>query len=211
MSWLPGDSRGHWSAMFDVYGQLRSAGHQINLPDPNTEQHARRLAVDRPMTLKPAERVVAAFEISQHIRQPTNSPGLARGKRAASLRAQNRNDVYAVTPGKPGAMFGEAGDIALNKPVCYAAAVEDNHVHLLLGPVTEDISRCVGRIKGRTASILKQLPANHDRKRIWTGGFWKVFLFDGNALRAVAKYIEQHNIRRGTDGSPYDWLTPIEG
>lgn len=173
MTWPPGDRRGHWSPMFDLYGRLKRAGHRINLLDESSVEHARRSAIDPPKVLTPGERVVVAHELSQHVKWPAPH----------------------TSPGKPGA-------------ICYAAAIEDNHVHLLLGPLSEDIGKYVGRLKGRTSSVIRKLPANADRKRIWTAGYWKVFLFDDEAITMVTRYIEQHNMRRGLPASPYDWVAP---
>jgi REP element-mobilizing transposase RayT len=90
-----------------------------------------------------------------------------------------------------------------------ACAVEPTHVHLLTGPVHEDIGRFVGRLKGTTSGALVKHPDNWGRTRIWTAGYWKVFLFDADALPTVAGYIESHNTRRGLTASRFDWLTPI--
>jgi transposase IS200 family protein len=187
--------------MFDVYGRLRAAGHRINLPDAVTAKHARSVAIDPPKTLTPGERAVVSHELSQHVAWPTHSPRLAGGNRTSPPDVDRLPDeLREVTPGKPGAMW--------DKPACYAAAIEDNHVHLLFGPVGEGLGKFVGRLKGRTASELRKLPANQERRRIWTAGYWKVFLFNDDSLAAVQRYIEDHNTRRGLPASPYDWITP---
>ncbi len=201
MTWLPGDRRGHWSPMLDMYGRLRATGHRINLPDAVTAKHARETAVDPPKLLTPAERVVVGHELSQHVAWPAHSPRLAGGGHTSSPDTnRSTNERPGTTPGKPEAIC--------SKPACYAAAIEDNHVHLLFGPVGEDLGKFVGRLKGRTASVLRKLPANQERSRIWTAGYWKVFLFDDEAVAAVRGYIEDHNIRRGFSTSPYDWVSP---
>jgi hypothetical protein len=102
------------------------------------------------------------------------------------------------TPGKPGAM-------------CYAAAIEPTHVHLLLGPVREDIGRFVGRLKGSSSSAARKHPANRDRRRTWASGYWKVFLFDDDAVGAVADYVAAHNTRRGLAAARLAWVTPLPG
>lgn len=107
----------------------------------------------------------------------------------------------ASTPAKAGAMC--EGVRAM------ACAVERTHVHLLTGPVRENVGRFVGRLKGTTSSALVKHPDNWGRSRIWTAGYWKVFLFDDDALPIVAAYIESHNAGRGFPASPFDWLTPI--
>jgi hypothetical protein len=68
---------------------------------------------------------------------------------------------------------------------------------LLIGPTKTDIAELVGRIKSRTSSLLRRLPAGASRRRTWTTGYWKVFLFDQDAVAVVRAYIEAHNVRRG--------------
>lgn len=90
-----------------------------------------------------------------------------------------------------------------------ALAIEATHFHLLTGPLRggESIGRFVGRLKGRTSSAVLNLPDNADRKRVWTSGYWKVFLFDDHGVEMVREYIENHNVRRGLAANPYgDWV-----
>jgi REP element-mobilizing transposase RayT len=91
----------------------------------------------------------------------------------------------------------------------YACAIEPTHVHLLIGPVLEDIGRFVGRLKGTTSSALVKHPDNRGRQRIWTASFWKVFLLETGAIMSVQGYIQDHNERAGPLASPYEWLTPM--
>lgn len=93
-------------------------------------------------------------------------------------------------------------------PSAYACAIEPNHIHLLVGPVRERIDRFVGRLKGSSSAALRKHPNNWDRTRSWTAGYWKVFLFDRDAVCAVTKYIESHNLRRGIPARPYEWIQP---
>ena len=48
MTWPPGDRRGHWSALFDLYGALIERGHKLNLPHPITLERATSLANEPP-------------------------------------------------------------------------------------------------------------------------------------------------------------------
>jgi len=93
--------------------------------------------------------------------------------------------------------------------MCFAAAIEPTHVHLLLGPLREEIGRFVGRLKGSSSSAARRHPANRDRRRIWASGYWKVFLFDDDAVRAVADYIAARNVRRGFPAARFAWVTPL--
>src|SRR5262245_37434587 len=167
-TWLPGDDRGHWSALFDLYGDLIRAGHQLNMPDEVTTRRAMELMKEEPRVLRDDEPDIVAATMAQYL-----APALAGGTAA------------------------------------YACAIESNHVHLLVGPVHEPIERFAGRLKGTSSSALLKRPDNWDRKRSWTTGYWKVFLFDLEAMRAVVQYIEAHNARRVLPASAVDWLQPL--
>jgi hypothetical protein len=188
-TWLPGDPAkpGHWSPLFDVYGRLIRAGHRINLPDATTYDHARSLMKEEPKVLGAEERRIVAHILGSHIAPALAGVNAAQSLAPRSLPESPREVVRA-----------------------FACAIEPTHVHLLVGPVREDIGRFVGRLKGTTSSALLQHPNNWGRNRIWTNGYWKVFLFDMEPLMIVQPYIESHNTRAGRPASPYSWLTPIQ-
>ncbi len=98
------------------------------------------------------------------------------------------------------------GTLVIDPVIVYAAAIEPTHVHVLLGPLAENIGRFAGRIKGMTSSAVLDLPESRGRTRTWTAKYWKVFLFDDVALAAVKRYIEEHNLRRGLAAAPFDWI-----
>jgi len=95
-------------------------------------------------------------------------------------------------------------------PWAYAAAIEPNHIHLLLAPINEPIGTVVGRLKGKTSSSLLALRQNEARTRTWTARYWKVFLFDIDSLEAAKIYIEAHNLRRGLAATPYPWISTVD-
>ncbi len=154
---------------------------------------------EQPKFLSAEECQIVANVIGAHI--APGLPGVTLGKsKTPGLPSDSApNERAAVTPAKAGANCVRA----------FACAVEPTHVHVLVGPVREDIARFVGRLKGTTSSALLKHPENWGRKRIWTSGYWKVFLFEMNALPPVQGYIEAHNTRAGRAASPYPWLTPI--
>ena len=88
----------------------------------------------------------------------------------------------AVVACKIGELVRHPGDTASSKPSVFAAAIEPTHVHLLLGPVAENLGKCVGRIKGTSSSAVLQMFAD-GRERVGTGGYWKVFCLRGNRWR----------------------------
>ncbi len=151
-TWLPGDARGHWSALFDFYGHVLQSGQQLNPPHAATHTRATSL-------MREPEKVLNEEEL-QLVKETL--------------------DAY-LAPGVPGETWR-----------IHATAIERTHVHLLFGPLNDPIGEVVGRIKSRTSSELLKLPLNQDRRRIWTTGYWKVFLFDDNAMAQVARYIDTH-------------------
>jgi len=155
-TWLPGDARGHWSALFDFYGHVLQHGQQLNSPDATTRTRATS---------------------SMH------EPEKALNEDEIRLVKTTLEDYIA--PGMPGETWR-----------IHATAIERTHVHLLFGSLNDPIGEVVGRIKSRTSSALLKLPANQNRRRIWSTGYWKVFLFEDNAMTQVARYIDAHGGRR---------------
>jgi hypothetical protein len=174
MTWPPGDPRGHWSSLFDLYRRLIEKGHKLNLPDPVTLKHAQVLAHEPPKTLLPAEIDLVANVIGAHC---------------------------PYTPQHAG------GYVKIDGFCPIAAAVERTHTHLLLEPLSMDIGQVVGRLKSATSSAVCFL-GNTDRRRTWTTGYWKVFLFEDEVVPIVANYIEHHNERRGLPRTSHDWIHP---
>ncbi len=130
--------------------------------------------------------------------QQLNPPDTTTQTRATSLMREpqkvlDEEELQLVTktlddylaPGMPGETWR-----------LHATAIERTHVHLLFGPLDDAIGEVVGRIKSRTSSALLKLPINQGRRRIWTTGYWKMFLFDDNAMAQVAEYINAHGGRR---------------
>ena len=175
LTWLPGDKRGHWSPLFDLYGGLLRDGHQLNMGDEGTRKMAANLATGKPKYLRGSEIAMAAQTIAEVIRGGS-AVGVANGVPAAAWTV-------------------------------YAAALEKQHVHLLLAANAESVSHVVGRIKGKSSSRIGKADGNPGQ-RVWTAGFWRVFLFDAAAVRATRNYITHHNIRRGMPPDPFNWITP---
>jgi hypothetical protein len=185
-TWLPGDPRGHWSPLYDLYGQLQKSGHRLNIPDKTTHDFARSRLIDTPKSLEPHERFLVAATLAEHFNY-----------------AGTNSLTYTVPANvQPGQGRGYM------KPQCLAAAIEETHIHLLLGPIQEDLDRYVGRLKGATSAALNKLPQNNNRTHNWTAKFWRVFLFDDRSLPQVRTYIRNHNLRRKISTDPFDWITP---
>lgn len=187
MTWLPGDARGHWSPLFDFYGHVVRSGGSLNKPSARTRARARSLAKETPKSLTEYETQVVAGVIDRLVDRAHHiAPGMS---------------ARHIAPGMPGAILKPITGLHIR-----AAAIEATHVHLLIDPIPIDIGVVAGRLKSMTSSALVALPQNRQRRRTWTTGYWKVFLFDDAAVDAVRGYIEQHNVRRGLAPAPFPWI-----
>jgi hypothetical protein len=54
-TWLPGDPRGHWSSLLDMYGRVAAPGHRARPADEVTETYASGLMKEDPKLLAPEE------------------------------------------------------------------------------------------------------------------------------------------------------------
>jgi REP element-mobilizing transposase RayT len=164
-TWLPGDDRGHWSPLYDMYGKVVDGGGKLQMPDPTTRAFSRRRMNEPPMILTPADVQAVADELGDLLSKP-------------------------------------------DSPTVYAATIEPTHVHLLVGPVREDLRTFAGRLKGRSSSEVLTSDRHPQRQRVWTERYWRVFLGDDLGLDAVREYIERHHERAGRARNPYAWCRP---
>jgi hypothetical protein len=65
LTWPPGDERGHWSALFDLYGQLLERGHKLNLPDRETKRRSLELTKEPERVLNELDQAIVAGTIGQ--------------------------------------------------------------------------------------------------------------------------------------------------
>ncbi|HTL29340.1 MAG TPA: transposase [Tepidisphaeraceae bacterium] len=68
LTWPPGDPRGHWSALFDLYGRLIERGHKLNLPDRETHRRSLELAKESERVLTPGDQEIVASTIERVLR-----------------------------------------------------------------------------------------------------------------------------------------------
>jgi REP element-mobilizing transposase RayT len=138
-----------------------------------------------------------------------NLPDPTTLRHATSLA---KEPTKVLTPEEQRIVADTIGDVLRNhmEPTArvFAGAIERTHVHLLLGRLGEHIDRVVGRLKGRTSSEVIAHGSAPGRRRTWTAGFWKVFIFEDRSVPIVGRYIEDHNERRGLPRAPYEWIDP---
>jgi hypothetical protein len=68
MTWPPGDPRGHWSPLFDLYGRLIAKGHRLNLPDQITVNFAQSVAKEPERILSNEDQQIIAVTIGEVLR-----------------------------------------------------------------------------------------------------------------------------------------------
>lgn len=195
-TWLPGDHRGHWSPLFDFYGNLAARGHQLNMPDATTKARALARMPSPPKRLTRSD-IATVAEILALMVDPTPP---ACGRLYSRRHAAGPLPIRTGPHGKP--------VTPIPGLVIRAATIEPTHVHLLIDPIANPIDDVAGRLKSATSSAVCALSEEVGYTRTWTAGYWKVFLFSDDACAAVAHYITNHNRRRNLPAHPYDWITP---
>jgi hypothetical protein len=69
-TWLPGDDRGHWSPLFDLYGRIRVDGDQLNESDATTRKISQIKMENPEKTLSDAEREMLAELLGRLLKEP---------------------------------------------------------------------------------------------------------------------------------------------
>ena len=69
MTWPPGDERGHWSPLFDLYRGLKEQGHKLNVADPATLRIATELAKEPQRILTSIDQQIIAETIGAIVRE----------------------------------------------------------------------------------------------------------------------------------------------
>ncbi len=153
--------------------------------------------------IRQGHRLNIADEITRHA-AANIACGTARYLTPADILL-TADTIGNIIPGGP--EVGMADGTPAARWTIYAAAIESEHLHLLLAANTEDVSKLVGRIKGKSSRAIN---AANQRigETLWTSGFWRVFLIDWETLRAARSYIVNHNIRRNIPVDPFPWITP---
>jgi hypothetical protein len=103
----------------------------------------------------------------------------------------------------------QIGECARKSPwINVAASIESTHTHPLLTYSGLDIHNTCKWIADQTTK------AGHRRTSyqgpIWGKGKWCSFIFHERHWRNAAAYIARHNIRRGLEAHPYDFVEPID-
>ena len=115
----------------------------------------------------------------------------------------NRPPYFIDNATRPaiGAAFARA--VAKFNLHCFACAIMNDHVHLLLQRPEHRIEYLVsqGKVYATNDLGLPQTP--------WSRGSWNVFLNDEPAVRAATRYIYQNPIHAGMPAQNWAFVTPL--
>jgi REP element-mobilizing transposase RayT len=95
-TWLPGDARGHWSPLFDLYGRIVDRGGKLNMPDEVSVRRALTLCKEPPKVLDQAEQRIVARAIGKLIR-PLGDVDAEDGRPVAWAAAVEATHVHLLT------------------------------------------------------------------------------------------------------------------
>lgn len=106
----------------------------------------------------------------------------------------DRNQLFDIGE-QIGVQLGKRLDITV-----FALTVQTWHVHAVIGPTAHKI--------GVVVKCLKDAARYHLRigRPIWATGYDKRFCFDRNSVLRRMAYVERHNLERGWDAVPWDFL-----
>lgn len=88
--------------------------------------------------------------------------------------------------------------------VVLALAVQNWHVHVVIGRTALPVAEVVKRLK---ESVRWGMRAGQP---VWSAGYDKRFCFDETALRSRVRYVERHNEEEGLSARPWLWITDVE-
>jgi len=94
----------------------------------------------------------------------------------------------------------------------YAATVQSTHAHVVFGPLHDDVSHVIAKMKYRAARSVLNVRRAMRRpapRSLWTTGQFPVFIFDSDHLHNAIEYVRRHNTRAGRLGDPYEWIEPL--
>jgi REP element-mobilizing transposase RayT len=91
-SWLPCDSRAHWSPLFDLYGRIRQRGGTLNLPDTLSTAVAQNNLQSAPVVLSGDDVTIVAHTIGKLVQRSAND-----GKPTVYAAAIETNHVHLLT------------------------------------------------------------------------------------------------------------------
>jgi hypothetical protein len=122
-------------------------------------------------------------------------------------------------------VFGQA--VREKRHRVFAATFQATHVHIIFGPLNEDIKTVIARFKYRSAAAVlahrrdscpaetaglysRAVPARcRTPKSLWTAGRFPVFIFNELHLLNAIEYVRDHNRRDGLMPDHYDWIDPL--
>jgi REP element-mobilizing transposase RayT len=149
----------------------------------------------------------------------------------AACRASMSNDAILLDETERELVAGEFGKIVREHGYgILAATIQATHVHLVFGPLNEDIKKVISRFKYRSSvAVLRHRRNVHSMTRpagtaglysravsarsvpksLWTAGRFPVFIFNDLHLGNAVEYVRDHNRQIGLAADPYDWIDPL--
>ncbi|HUU91974.1 MAG TPA: hypothetical protein VM238_12285 [Phycisphaerae bacterium] len=107
---------------------------------------------------------------------------------------------------------GFARAVAESRYVVHACSVLPDHVHLVVGRHERTVGRIVGHLKARAT---QRLGAEGlwppDKRPVWGGRGWKVFLDTPGDVRRAVAYVEDNPVKDGKPRQRWSFVVTFEG
>jgi REP element-mobilizing transposase RayT len=143
----------------------------------------------------------------------------------AAERASLVADGVVLTEREQNLVANEFGSIVREQHHrIFAATIQPTHIHLVFGPLQEDLKTVIARLKRRSAAAVlahrREMAALHSRpilggsnpsipRSLWTNGKFPIFIFDEYHLMNAIEYVRDHNRRNNLPPDPFDWIEPL--
>jgi hypothetical protein len=146
----------------------------------------------------------------------------------AEAREFLRDDAVVLNEGERQLIADEFGKIVRSqRHRVFAATIQATQIHVVFGPLNENIKTVIARFKYRSAAAVlahrrnsrpaetaglhsRAVPARRPTPRsIWTAGRFPVFIFNELQLTNAIEYVRDHNRREGMAPDCYDWIDPL--
>jgi len=94
----------------------------------------------------------------------------------------------------------------------HACAILPDHVHLVVARAQRPVEQIVGHLKaGATRQLKEEGLWNRNRRPVWGGPGWRVYLNTPEEVRRAVEYVDQNPVREGLPLQRWSFVKSYEG
>ena len=101
--------------------------------------------------------------------------------------------------------------IRKNVYTCYACAIMPDHVHMLIRVHRDRPEKMIERLQVASRDALIAAGRRRGNHPVWGGPGWKTFQDSREAMRRIARYVENNPRERNLPEQHWDFVVPYDG